>query len=181
VEKISAQFQDAQQLFTIERGYDGEEASRHMLMILQKSDDDDESGTNEERLRLALSMSLEVDDDDETMLRAKEKERRSSIVYLSKERENGRLIYREKTILGFAEYHNRSPKPSTSAGARPSLGMGAGSHRGYKPPASYPQPLADEGCKPPNATEATRPNLVPTNRRKNISTCFSDVDRNRQR
>jgi hypothetical protein len=35
------------------------------------------------------------------------------------EKENSRLIYREKTILGFAEYHNRSPKPSTSAGARP--------------------------------------------------------------
>jgi len=30
-------------------------------------------------------------------------------------RENTRLIYREKTILGEAEYHNRSPKPSTSA------------------------------------------------------------------
>jgi len=35
------------------------------------------------------------------------------------EKENTRLIYREKTILGEAEYHNRSPKPTTSAGARP--------------------------------------------------------------
>jgi hypothetical protein len=35
------------------------------------------------------------------------------------EKENTRLIYREKTTFGFAEYHNRSPKPSTSAGARP--------------------------------------------------------------
>jgi hypothetical protein len=35
------------------------------------------------------------------------------------EKENTKLIYREKTILGEAEYHNRSPKPSTSAGARP--------------------------------------------------------------
>ena len=35
------------------------------------------------------------------------------------EKENTRLIYREKAILGEAEYHNRSPKPSTSAGARP--------------------------------------------------------------
>jgi len=31
------------------------------------------------------------------------------------EKENTKLIYREKTILGEAEYHNRSPKPSTSA------------------------------------------------------------------
>ena len=53
------------------------------------------------------------------VLRANKKERRSSIVYRSKERENGRLIYREKTILGFAEYHNRSPKASTIARARP--------------------------------------------------------------
>jgi len=35
------------------------------------------------------------------------------------EKENTKLIYREKTILGEAEYHNRSPKPSISAGARP--------------------------------------------------------------
>jgi len=35
------------------------------------------------------------------------------------EKENTKLIYIEKTILGEAEYHNRSPKPSTSAGARP--------------------------------------------------------------
>jgi hypothetical protein len=35
------------------------------------------------------------------------------------EKENTRLIYREKTILGEAEYHNRSPKPTTSAVARP--------------------------------------------------------------
>jgi len=53
------------------------------------------------------------------LLTAKEKERRSPIVYRSKDRESGRFIYREKIILGFAEYHNRSPKRSTSAGARP--------------------------------------------------------------
>jgi hypothetical protein len=35
------------------------------------------------------------------------------------ERENTRLIYREKTILGKAEYHDRSLKLTTSAGARP--------------------------------------------------------------
>jgi len=34
-------------------------------------------------------------------------------------KENSRLIYKEKTILGEAEYHNRSPKTTTSAGARP--------------------------------------------------------------
>ena len=71
-----------------------------------------------------------------TMLRAKEKVRRSSIVCRSKERENGRLIYRERTILGEAEYHNRSPKPNTSTGARPVPWYGAGAaHGGYKPPA----------------------------------------------
>jgi hypothetical protein len=38
--------------------------------------------------------------------------------YLSiQERENTRLIYREMTILGKAKYHNRSLKPTTSAGA----------------------------------------------------------------
>jgi len=31
------------------------------------------------------------------------------------EKESTKLIYRKKTILGEAEYHNRSPKPSTSA------------------------------------------------------------------
>jgi len=52
------------------------------------------------------------------------------------EKENTRLIYREKTILGEAEYHNRSLKPSTSAGARPPPRYGAGeAHGGYKPPA----------------------------------------------
>jgi len=35
------------------------------------------------------------------------------------EKENTKLIHRKKTILGEAEYHNRSPKPSTSAAARP--------------------------------------------------------------
>jgi hypothetical protein len=30
------------------------------------------------------------------------------------EKKNSRLIYREKAILGEAEYHNRSLKPSTS-------------------------------------------------------------------
>jgi len=43
------------------------------------------------------------------------------------EKENTRLIYREKTILGEAEYHNQvrsrvsqpSPKPTTSAEASP--------------------------------------------------------------
>jgi len=35
------------------------------------------------------------------------------------EKENTRLIYREKIMLGKAEYHNWSPKPSTSAGTRP--------------------------------------------------------------
>jgi hypothetical protein len=38
---------------------------------------------------------------------------------LIQEKENSKLIYREETILREAEYHNPSPKPSTSAGARP--------------------------------------------------------------
>jgi len=46
------------------------------------------------------------------------------------EKENTKLVYREKTIRGEAEYHNRSPKPSTSAGTRPPP-----QHGGYKPPA----------------------------------------------
>jgi len=35
------------------------------------------------------------------------------------EKENAKLIYREKTILGEADYQKWSPKPSTSAGVRP--------------------------------------------------------------
>ena len=31
---------------------------------------------------------------------------------LIQEKGNTELVYREKTILGKAEYHNRSPKPS---------------------------------------------------------------------
>jgi hypothetical protein len=46
------------------------------------------------------------------------------------EKENTKLIYRKKTILGEAEYHNRSPKPNISAGARPPP-----QHVGHKPPA----------------------------------------------
>ena len=70
------------------------------------------------------------------LLRVKEKERRSSIVYTSKERENGRLIYREKTILGEAEYHNRvqSRLPVPELGLLLSMGAGE-AHGGYKPPA----------------------------------------------
>jgi len=53
----------------------------------------------------------------------------------TQEKENTRLIYREKTMLGEAEYHSRRPKPSTSAGARSPLSMRAGeAHGGYKPP-----------------------------------------------
>jgi len=50
------------------------------------------------------------------------------------EKENTRPIYGEITILGEAEYHQQSPKPSTSAGARSSAWgqarpMGATSHQ----------------------------------------------------
>jgi len=53
------------------------------------------------------------------MLRAKEKERRSSVVYPSKKRENGRLIYRQRPY---------SAKPSITTGAQsrvpvPELGL----------------------------------------------------------
>jgi hypothetical protein len=44
-------------------------------------------------------------------------------------RENGRLIYKEKTILGEAEYHNRSPMPSSLPRLGLFLGMGAVSHQ----------------------------------------------------
>jgi len=74
------------------------------------------------------------------------------------EKENTRLIYREKTILGEGEYHNRSPKPSTSAEPASSTWgqarlVGAGeANGGRKPPASCPSPPA------PNTREATGPN-----------------------
>jgi len=58
------------------------------------------------------------------------------------EKENTKLIYREKTILGEAEYHNRSPKPSTSAGARP--------------------PPQHGGRRVTWGPQATGPNLMPT-------------------
>jgi hypothetical protein len=46
----------------------------------------------------------------------RKRERMKKLNCLSiQEKENTKLIYREKTILGEAEYHNRSPKPSTSA------------------------------------------------------------------
>jgi len=61
------------------------------------------------------------------------------------EEENTRLIYREKAILREAEYHNWSPKPSTSAGARP--------------------PPRHGGRRRPWGLHATGPNLMPT---KNI-------------
>jgi hypothetical protein len=79
------------------------------------------------------------------VLRAKEEERRSSIVYRYK---------RRKTLDLYTEKRTYSAKPSITAGARSRvpvpeldllLGMGAG-----------------EAHKPPNATEATRPNLMPT-------------------
>jgi len=59
------------------------------------------------------------------------------------EKENTRLIYRKMTILGEAEYHNRSPKgsrvPVPELGLL--LGMGASeAHGGCKPPAWCPQP-----------------------------------------
>jgi hypothetical protein len=69
------------------------------------------------------------------------------------EKENTKLIYREKAILGEAEYHNRSPKPSTSAGARPPPQHGGRRGHSHRPDARNLRP---------NATEATRPNLMPT-------------------
>jgi hypothetical protein len=70
------------------------------------------------------------------------RERTKKLSCLSiQEKETSRLIYREKTILGFAEYHNRSPKPSTSAGARP--------------------PPRHGGRRGPWGLQATGPNLMP--------------------
>jgi hypothetical protein len=69
------------------------------------------------------------------------------------EKENTRLIYRKKTILGKAEYHNRvrSRLPVPELGLL--LSMGAGEAKGgRKPPASCPSPPA------PNTREATGPN-----------------------
>jgi len=52
------------------------------------------------------------------------------------EKENTRLIYREKTILGEAEYHNRvrSRLPVPELGLLLSMRAGE-AHGGYKPPA----------------------------------------------
>jgi len=113
------------------------------------------------------------------VLRAKEKEQRSSIVYRSKNRENGRLIYREKTILGEAEYHHRSPRPSTSAGARPPARHG-GRQGLWGLPATGLMPAAGGrwGCKHPNATEATEatgPNLMPTGRPRPLCCLFREI------
>jgi hypothetical protein len=65
------------------------------------------------------------------------------------EKENTRLIYREKTILGEAEYHDRSPKPTTSARARP--------------------PPQHGGRRGPWGLQATGPNLMPTSTAMNFS------------
>ena len=69
------------------------------------------------------------------------------------EKENTKLIYREKTILGEAEYHNRvrSRLPVPELGLLLSMGAGETSG-GRKPPASCPSPPA------PNTREATGPN-----------------------
>jgi hypothetical protein len=69
------------------------------------------------------------------LLRAKEEERRSSIVYRYRKGKTIDIYTKEKTILGFAEYDNRSPMPSIGAKARPPP-----RHGGYKLPASCPQP-----------------------------------------
>jgi len=86
------------------------------------------------------------------MLRVKEKERRSSIVCLSKEKENYGLIYereRRKTEC-------RLPKPEPNAEYQCRallLTMGAGeADGGRKPPATCPSPQA------PNTRDATGPN-----------------------
>ena len=79
---------------------------------------------------------------------------------LIQEKGNAELIYRQKTILGEAEYHNRSPKPSTSAPA-PRYG-GRRSPWALQATGLIPAALDRWGCKPPNATEATRSNLMPT-------------------
>jgi len=51
------------------------------------------------------------------------------------EKENTRLIYREKTILGEAEYHNRVRRRLPVPKLVLLLSMGAGvAHGGYKPP-----------------------------------------------
>jgi len=52
------------------------------------------------------------------------------------EKENTRLIYREKTILGEAKYHNRARSRLLVPELGLLLSMGEGeAHGGYKPPA----------------------------------------------
>ena len=55
------------------------------------------------------------------------------------EKENTRLIYREKTILSEAEYHNRvrSRLPVPELGLLLSMGAGE-AHGGYKPSGQIP-------------------------------------------
>jgi hypothetical protein len=89
-------------------------------------------------------------------------------------RENGRLIRKENTILGEAEYHNRSLMPNITPEARPPprhggwwRPMGAVSHRlharkpsadgGRKLPASWPRAVGSS-LPASAAKEATGPN-----------------------
>jgi len=73
-----------------------------------------------------------------SLLRAKEKERRSSIVYQSKERENYKLIYERERRKN--PYRLRKPEPKAEYQCRALLlAMGAGeADGGGQPPASCP-------------------------------------------
>jgi hypothetical protein len=51
-------------------------------------------------------------------LRTKEKKEEAELSVDTK-RENGRLIYKDETILGEAGYHNRSPMPGITPETRP--------------------------------------------------------------
>jgi len=92
------------------------------------------------------------------VLRVKEKERRSSIVYQSKERETINLYTKEREGKLHADCQGRSPKPSTSAEPASSAWgqarlVGAGeADGGGQPPASCPSPPASK------TKEATGPN-----------------------
>jgi hypothetical protein len=101
------------------------------------------------------------------LLRAKRKSKGAQLsIDLKGEKMAG--LYTEKRLYSAkeAEYHNRSPKPSTSAGAKPlprhegrrgrwrqARPVGTGeANGGRKPPASSPSLLA------PKTKEATGPN-----------------------
>jgi len=89
-----------------------------------------------------------------SVLKAKEKGWRSSIVYRYK---------RRKTLDLYTEKRPYSAKPTTSAEARPPPQHGGRRGPwGLQATGLMPAALDRWGCKPPNATKAATPNLMPT-------------------